>query len=149
MTTMGAEQRFLLPPCGTPAGVRATLDRDAAARFLRRQCTCLGEGLAQVCDPGVATRILSAHDDSHPQWLALIAALHAVGDTVAAASVSTVYTFHGRMAAALERGPDPRLSTAVCAEVRALLASRLEELTEMAVAALTSPAVARQEPRLV
>ncbi|MEX0659633.1 MAG: hypothetical protein WD080_10920 [Egibacteraceae bacterium] len=146
---MGAEQCFLIPPCGAPASDRPALDRNAAARFLTQQCTGLSDGLAQACVPWASTRVLTAHDASHPQWLALIAALQAVGDTSTAALVSTVYAFHGRVAGCLERGLDPRLSTAVCADVRALLASRLHELTEQAVGAVTSPVGADQEPGLV
>lgn len=93
--------------------------------------------------------MLSAHDASHAQWLALIAALRAVDDTATAASISAVYAFHGRVAGCLERGPDPRLSKEVCADVRALLASRLEELTQTAVEGVTSSGVARKDPGLV
>lgn len=146
---MGAEHCFLIPPCGPPASDRAALDREAAARFLRQQCTGLSAGLAQACVPWAAARVLATQDASHPQWLALIAALQAVGDTSAAGLVSTVYAFHGRVAGSLERGPDPRLSEGVCADVRALLASHLHELTERAVDAVTSSVGVGQEPGLV
>lgn len=146
---MGVELRFLIPPCGAPDSDRAALDREAAARFLRQQCTGLSGGLARACVPWAAARVLAAHDASHPQWLALIAALQTVGDTSAAGLVSTLYAFHGRVAGCLERGPDPRLSTAVCADVRALLGSRLQELTERAIDAVTSSVGAQQESGLV
>lgn len=142
---MGAEHCFLIPRCGAPASDQAALDRDAAAGFLRQQCTGLSDGLAQACVPWAATRVLATHDASHPQWLALIAALQAVGDTSTAGLVSTVYAFHGRVAGCLERGPDPRLSEGICADVRALLASRLHELTERAVDAVTASVGADQE----
>lgn len=125
-----------------PAGDgRGPLDRQAAELFLRSQTSWLRQGLDRACDEAAVRVVLASHDTSHASWLALIAA---VSDTVGAESADTLaalYAYCGRVAGALCRGPDPRLSPTVAACVRSQLAIRLTELTDAAIAALSrSPA---------
>lgn len=133
---MGVIQEFVVPPPRGAPAQRGTLDCDAAEAFLRSQCAWLREGLQHACEPPEVARVLSRHDTCHHSWLALIAAVGDALGEMPARTVATLYAFHGRVAGSLERGPDPLLSGAVCAEVRALLEAQLTELTDAAIAAV-------------
>ena len=132
---MGVIQGFHAPAGTAPAG-RAPLDIGAAEMFVRAQSSWLRQGLTRGCDPTAVGIVLAAHDSAHPSWLCLIAAVEERVGPDAAGALCTLYTFHGRVVGALERGPDNRLSAAVAAGVRRLLEERLAELTDAAVDAL-------------
>lgn len=123
----------------TAAGVLVQpLDRTAAAMFLRAQASWLRRGLRLVSDAVEVGIVLGTHDASHESWVDMIAAVErALGDD-ATQKMAQLYAFHGRVAGSLERGMDLRLDEAVRTQVRRMLADRLTELTEEAIAALTA-----------
>ena len=132
---------FLVPPAASPsAGRLDALDRAAVDEFVLTQHTALRAALATSDDDPVVDAALALHDASHQSWIALIAAVGATVGEEAARAVSGLYAFHGEVAGRLERCPDPRLSPTVRAEVRALLDTRLVQLTKAAFAALQCPA---------
>jgi hypothetical protein len=114
------------------------LDRTAAATFLRAQASWLRRGLRLVGDAVEVGLVLGTHDASHESWVDLIAAVERALGEEAAQKLSQLYAFHGRVAGSLDRGMDLRLDEGVRAQVRRMLADRLTELTEEAVAALTA-----------
>lgn len=134
---------FLVPPASPSAGRMDALDRAAVDEFVLAQHTALRGALARADDLALVDRALALHDACHQSWIALIAAVGATVGEEAAYAVSALYTFHGEVVGRLERCPDPRLSAAVRADVRALLDARLVQLTKAAFAALQCPA----EPR--
>lgn len=114
------------------------LDRTAAAMFLRAQASWLRRGLRLVGDAVEVGLVLGTHDASHESWVDMIAAVErGLGDE-AAQKMAQLYAFHGRVAGSLERGMDLRLDETVRIQVRRMLADRLTELTEEAIAALTA-----------
>lgn len=121
----------LLPP-----DANAAFDADAAAAFLSSQAAWLQHGLDRADDPTEVGIVLGTHDATHEQWLQLIGDVERhVGDE-AAAEVSLLYGFHGRVVGSLERGSDLRLEPAVVAQIRRMLSERLASLTGAAVAAV-------------
>ncbi|HWH32472.1 MAG TPA: hypothetical protein VNU01_07355 [Egibacteraceae bacterium] len=112
------------------------LDREAAALFLRAQASWLRRGLRLAEDPVEVGIVLGTHDSSHESWVELIAAVERSAGAPAAGVVSALYGFHGRVVGSLERDMDLRLDAAVQAQVRRMLADRLTEMTEQAVALL-------------
>lgn len=121
-----------------PAVLVQPLDRTAAAMFLRAQASWLRRGLRLVGDAVEVSLVLGTHDASHESWVDLIAAAERALGKDAAQKLSQLYALHGRVAGSLDRGMDLRLDEAVRAQVRRMLADRLTELTEEAVAALSA-----------
>lgn len=106
-----------------------TLDHDGLALFLRVQASWLTCGLAGAEDAHCRRLVLAAHDAAHDRWVSLIAAVGQTRGDALAREVATLYAFSGRVAATIERGPDPLLPPDIGARLRALLAQRLHELT--------------------
>lgn len=110
------------------------LDPAGAALFLRAQASWLRRGLRLADDATEVGVVLGTHDSSHESWVTLIAAVsHDLGPG-AAAEVSQLYGFHGRVVGSLERGMDLRLEPEVQRQVRRMLAERLTDMTEQVTA---------------
>lgn len=134
---MGVIHGFNAPwTVSNDAGVHH-LDAPRAALFLRAQASWLQQGLDRVDDPAAIGIVLGTHDASHESWCALICALEQTAPDLAA-DVSGLYAYHGRIVGSLERGLDRRLEPSVRAQVHAMLAKRLTELTATVGAALES-----------
>ena len=110
-------------------------DSFAAADFLRAQACWLRDGLQRAEDPVSVRMVLRAHDAAHPAWCVLIGHVRS-SDPGLAAKLDGLYAYHGRVAGALDRGRDPLLADATVRAVRALLADRLEAMTESVCTAL-------------
>lgn len=108
------------------------LDPVVAVTFLEQQACGLRHGLAAPHDPAVIAEVLAAQDLAHEAWLSLTSALASNGHAQAAEEVAAVYGFHGRVAAQLERGLDPRLDDGVAARVRTVLLAELQSRTAAA-----------------
>lgn len=115
-----------------PAGPLRAMDARAACSFLRSQARWLAQALDNADTADVVGTSLGVHDASHAAWLDLIADVERL-DSDAAAAVSAVYSYHGRVVGSLERGLDPLLTGQVQGQVRQLLGRRLESLTTAAV----------------
>lgn len=135
---------FLVPAQGASSDDSGpALNRAAAATFLRQQATWLHRGLQNACDHDAVGEVLAAHDTFHRMWIELIAAVNRTCGEDAARTLSALYAFHGHIAGTLERGPDPRLDTGTCAQVRALLDGHLVQLTEAALTLIDQPVKAQ------
>lgn len=139
---------FLVPAQGASSDDGGnTLNRLAAAAFLRQQALWLHRGLQNACDHAAVGEVLTAHDTFHRVWIELIAAVNQACGEDAARTLSALYAFHGHIAGTLERGPDPRLDSGTCAEVRALLDGHLVHLTEAALSLIDEPVEAQHADR--
>jgi hypothetical protein len=132
---MGVIQGFASPWDGKR---HATVDVAAASLFLRAQASWLCRGLTRNDDPAAVGIVLGAHDASHESWLTLIAATQVSHGDDTAQEIAALYGFHGRVVGSLERGLDRRLETRVADHIRELLAERLRDLTQAAIARLGS-----------
>lgn len=112
------------------------LDRTGAALFLRAQASWLRRGLRLADNPTEVGLVLGTHDASHESWVALIAEIERTLGAEAAGTVAQLYGFHGRIVGSLERGMDLRLDTTIQGQVRRMLADRLTQMTEEAIAVL-------------
>jgi hypothetical protein len=111
-------------------------DVDRECTFLREQAAALGEGLRYSDDPACLATALTAHDASHEHWLHLLAHIERTGPPELAEDLSMLYEFHGRLVESLERGLDGWINTQACYEIRTVLADRLTDCTDTAVAEL-------------
>lgn len=109
------------------------LDARAASAFLQSQARWLAHALEHVESTEVVDTVLGMHDASHDRWLGLIAGVERT-DGDAAADLTAVYGYHGRVAGSLERGVAEPLGGGVRRRVCTLLARRLDQLTDEAVA---------------
>jgi hypothetical protein len=110
------------------------VDRDCS--FLRAQAASLAEGLRRSGRPECLASALSAHDDGHEPWVRLLAKVAAEDERRLALELSDLYEFHGRLVESLERGLDGWFNGEAAHEIRTVLANRLTDCTEHAVAAL-------------
>lgn len=133
------------PPRSTTAPTAVSLDPHAAEQFVRDQTAWLCRGLGQAGDAITVRRVVAAHDASHERWVALLAATREHADA-ADEALAALYTEHGRARGALERPRDTLLSPSIIGRVHALMADRLVELTDAAVAALAAAAPASTAP---
>lgn len=111
-----------------------------ATTFLRGQAQWLQRGLTHSGDRVAVDIVLSAHDRSHDRWVNLVRLVEDCLGEEAAAQVSTLYSYVGRVAGSLDNGAMESLCPDVAAQVRQLTSDRLGELTELAVEALWAAA---------
>lgn len=121
------------PSCPSQtAACPATVD---GVVFLRRQQALLLRRLRDADrDAGGAP---AAEEGVHTEWLVLIATAGEHRGADAADRVARLYAYHGRVAGSLERQRQLPLPAPSSQRLRRLLASRLAELTDDAVAALS------------
>ena len=118
---------------GTPCGA---LDPVWAVDFLERRACDLRHALARPDCPDAIASLRARQADSHEGWLNLIGVLDRGSGPEVAEQVATLYGFHGRVAACLERGLDPRLGPQVAARVRVQMLSELQHRTADTVSSL-------------
>jgi hypothetical protein len=111
----------------------AALAATRATTFMRAQALWLRRGLECAGDPIALEIVMAAHDRSHDRWVRVISHVgeHLGGD--AATAVSGVYATFGRTAGCLERDALDLVHPDVAFRVRAVLARRLEEMTEQVI----------------
>ena len=115
--------------CTRRGGPDLPRDPLAAVDFLERQACGLRQALVRPRDPAVIRGVIVSQEIAHESWLALTGALQRSGYEEAAEGVAALYGLHGRVAARLERGLDPRLEEAVEARLRACLLGELQRRT--------------------
>jgi hypothetical protein len=111
----------------------AALAATRATTFMRAQALWLRRGLECAGDPLALEVVMAAHDRSHDRWVRVIS--H-VGDHLgeeAAQAVSAVYGTFGKTAGCLERDALDLVHADVAERVRAVLARRLEDMTEQVI----------------
>ena len=106
------------------------------AAFLRTQAAWLDRGLVHADRPVVVSFVLEAHARAYESWLGLIHSLSAAGFEVAAAEISGLFAFHGRVAGALEHLHESWLDGDLGLEVRRVLLRSLDERTVAACRSL-------------
>ena len=122
--------------CSEVDAVFTPFDPVQAVDFIERRACDLRHALARPDDPAAVESLKAHQAASHEGWLNLIHSL-ADGDTaVLVDQIATLYGFHGRVAACLERGLDPRLGPQVAVRVRVQLMTELQQRTSAATAAL-------------
>lgn len=108
------------------------LDPIVAVDFLERQACILRHAFAAPDDPAVLAQVSACQSTAHESWLTLTSALVREGYAEVAEEVGSIYGLHGRVAAQLERGVDPRLGPTVARRVRAVLLGELQRRTAAA-----------------
>ena len=114
----------------------AALAATRATTFMRAQALWLRRGLECAGDPLALEIVMAAHDRSHDRWLRVISHVSQHLGEEAAAAVSGVYGTFGRTAGCLERDALDLVHADVAARVRAVLARRLEDMTEQVIQVL-------------
>ena len=111
----------------------AALAATRATTFMRAQSLWLRRGLESAGDPMALEVVMAAHDRSHDRWVRVISHVSDHLGEEAAQAVSTVYGTFGKTAGCLERDALDLVHADVAARVRAVLARRLEEMTEQVI----------------
>lgn len=132
--------------CSEVDAVFDELDPVRAVDFLERRACDLRHALARPEQPEAIASLRQRQADNHEGWLNLIGVLDRASGRDVADQVTTLYGFHGRVAACLERGLDPRLGAQVAARVRVQLLTELQDRTAAAVSAVLDRASAMAHP---
>src|SRR5680860_278068 len=125
------------PWCGA-AETESGVDVDAATSFLRAQSSPLARRLRGTGAADAVGIALARHEASHATWIELIAAVECCRGQRAAACVADVYACHGEVVGSLECRLHRLLAPEAAVLLHRLLAQRLDDLTEKAVAALAT-----------
>lgn len=133
-TTLSQAAQPSLAPVQDPTS--ASIAATRATAFLQAQAQWLQRGLQHGSDPVAVGIVLGAHDRSHDRWVALIELVWRSLGSEAAQEVASLYAHVGRVAGSLERATMDLLPAEIATAARALLAQRLDELTEIAVETL-------------
>lgn len=128
----------------TEGNDRHGLDVEGACAFLGSQARELECGLAHADDAETLRRVMSTHEQSHDEWLRLLACIDDVG---LSGQLAGLYGFHGRIVESIQRARCGRFSAAGVDDVRRILADRLAACTAAAISSLN--AAAGQTPDLV
>ncbi len=131
------------------AGVDAVFDAFdpfTAVDFLESRACDLRHAMARPERPDVIDALRDRQAASHEGWLRLIGVLDEIAGPHVAEQVAGLYGFHGRVAACLERGLDPRLGPQVAVRVRVQLLAELQARTGATVAAVLDQTSAVRHP---
>ena len=122
---------WTVPDQGTHAA--AALAATRATTFMRAQALWLRRGLECAGDPVALEIVMAAHDRSHDRWVRVISHVSDHLGAEAAQAVSSVYGTFGRTAGCLERDALDLVHADVAVRVRAVLARRLDDMTEQVI----------------
>lgn len=121
---------------------RHGLDVEGVCAFLGGQARELECGLAHCDDAETLQRVMSAHEQSHDQWLRLLAC---IDDAALSGQMVGLYGFHGRIVESIQRARSGRFSAAGVEDVRRILADRLAACTAAAISSLHATAAASSD----
>ena len=122
--------------CAEVDAVFDAFDPFTAVDFLECRACDLRRAMARPHRPDAIEALRDRQAASHEGWLSLIGVLDRVAGPHVAEQVAGLYGFHGRVAACLERGLDPRLEPQVAVRVRVQLLAELQARTGTTVAAV-------------
>ena len=132
--------------CAEEDAVFDAFDPFKAVDFLESRACDLRHAMARPDRPDAIAALRDRQAASHEGWLSLIGVLDRVAGAYVAEQVAGLYGFHGRVAACLERGLDPRLGPQVAVRVRVQLLAELQARTGATVAAVLEQTSAAGHP---